>query len=260
MKRQIEMIAILALATIWAVRVDSSAIPMWEFLSRDEKISHLYRLFSRRVVSYCQDSSMPDCNKNILVTGLRQLANMDDNEMDRLDPYQRDADDMIWRTVMGDNGIASTVHQEKQDNYYTTDNDPLVASGSDHNCLGDESVRSNDYARPSDSAGPYLVGPMVIRVFPDGRPVPEDQNLPLPRDEDLEEFKYPRVPSVPEIEGRTDRQILKKPYGLLKRNSVVKAGQWGIFSPQNNYYRGNPLFRARRMPETVNTRIFRYSE
>lgn len=37
---------------------------------------------------------MPDCTKNLLVSGLRQLANMDDNEMDTLDPYQRNADNM----------------------------------------------------------------------------------------------------------------------------------------------------------------------
>ncbi|XP_011301968.1 rhythmically expressed gene 5 protein [Fopius arisanus] len=247
MHKLIEMIMVLALTTVWAVRVDSSAIPMWEFLSRDEKISHLYRLFSKRVMDYCQKSSMPDCNKNLMVMGLRQLANMNDNEMDRLDPYQRDADDMIWKAVFGDNRVTSHVPQEKQDNYYTTDNEPLVASGSEHNCLGEDS---------EDSGGPYLVGPMVIRVFPDGRPVPEDEHRPLPRDEDLDEFKN----SVPSLAENERREIYKKPYGLLKRNSLVKSAQWPIFPPPNNYYRANPLFRTLRMPQTINTSIFRYSE
>lgn len=32
----------------------------------------------------------------------------------------------------------------------------------------------------------YLIGPMVVRVRPDGTPVEEDQYKPLPRDDDLE--------------------------------------------------------------------------
>lgn len=37
------------------------------------------------------DSSMPDCNKNLLLTGMRNLGNMENNVLDKLDPYQRDA-------------------------------------------------------------------------------------------------------------------------------------------------------------------------
>lgn len=33
-----------------------------------------------------------------------------------------------------------------------------------------------------------LVGPLVVRVFPDGRPVPEDEKMPMPRDDDLEDL------------------------------------------------------------------------
>lgn len=44
-----------------------------------------------QVAKYCADSSMPDCNKNLLVAGMRNLANMDNNILDQLDPYQRDA-------------------------------------------------------------------------------------------------------------------------------------------------------------------------
>jgi len=52
-------------------------------------MSHLYGLFSKQVARFCADSSRPDCNKNLLVTGIRSLASMDDNVLDRLDPYQR---------------------------------------------------------------------------------------------------------------------------------------------------------------------------
>lgn len=35
----------------------------------------------------------------------------------------------------------------------------------------------------------YLSGPLVIRLRPDGSPVEEDKNRPLPRDDDLETYR-----------------------------------------------------------------------
>lgn len=57
-------------------------------------MSHLYELFSQQVARFCADSSRPDCNKHLLVSGIRNLANMDDNVLDKLDPYQRGAKEM----------------------------------------------------------------------------------------------------------------------------------------------------------------------
>jgi hypothetical protein len=57
-------------------------------------MSHLYRIFSQEVTQYCADSAMPDCNKNLLVTGLKNLANIDDDRLDEMDPYQRGAKDI----------------------------------------------------------------------------------------------------------------------------------------------------------------------
>lgn len=57
-------------------------------------MSHLYELFGKQVARFCADSSRPDCNKNLLVAGIRNLAGMDDNVLDKLDPYQRGAKDM----------------------------------------------------------------------------------------------------------------------------------------------------------------------
>lgn len=54
-------------------------------------MSYLLRIFSLQVAKYCMDSSMPDCNKNLLLTGIRNLGNMENNVLDKLDPYQRDA-------------------------------------------------------------------------------------------------------------------------------------------------------------------------
>lgn len=58
------------------------------------QMSHLYGLFNKQVARFCADSSRPDCNKNLLVTGIRSLATMNDNVLDTLDPYQRGAKEM----------------------------------------------------------------------------------------------------------------------------------------------------------------------
>ncbi|KAG7189629.1 hypothetical protein KM043_017309 [Ampulex compressa] len=195
-----------------AMHAAGSAIPMWEFLSRDEKMSHLYRLFSKQVARFCVDSSRPDCNKNLLVSGIRNLASMDDNLLDKLDPYQRGAKEMIWRAMVGTNRFSARVGHETEESYFTTGGEPLATSGSETNGLGEETASGNDYARQADEhTGPYLVGPMVIRVYPDGRPVPEDSTRPLPRDEDAEELRFVRVPSVEEIEANGGEVFYGKP-------------------------------------------------
>lgn len=61
-------------------------------------MSHLYGLFSKQVARFCADSSRPDCNKNLLVSGIQSLASMDDNVLDKLDPYQRGAKEMSKET------------------------------------------------------------------------------------------------------------------------------------------------------------------
>jgi len=77
----------------------------------------------------------------------------------------------------------------------------LADSGSETNGLGEETVARSDYiAEPNE---PYLTGPMVIRVYPDGRPVPDDKKYSLPRDEDVDELRYSRLPSVKEIEEKS---------------------------------------------------------
>lgn len=54
-------------------------------------MSRLYGLFSEQVARFCVDSSRPDCNKNLLVSGIRNLVNMDENVLDNLDPNQHGA-------------------------------------------------------------------------------------------------------------------------------------------------------------------------
>ncbi|XP_031826402.1 rhythmically expressed gene 5 isoform X2 [Nomia melanderi] len=224
--------------------VTGSAIPMWEFLSRDEKISHLFRMFSQQVAKFCADSSMPDCNKNLLVSSLRNLANMDDTVLDKLDPYQHGAKEMIWR-AMAKNGFSTRTGHEPDDSYFTTGFDSLATSDSETNGLSEETAPSRDYVRPpAEHTGPYLVGPMVIRVYPDGRPVPEDSTRPLPRDEDIEEYRHPRVPSVEELEA--------------DRSSFYGKGSMGsTFSQTKNHRHGAP-FDRRLFQEVIAKRKIRY--
>ena len=70
------------------------------------------------------------------------------------------------------------------------------------NELPQESSANYDYAHPNDHhTGPYLMGPMVIRVYPDGRPVPSDAQRPLPKDEDIEDIRYSRLPTIKDLEA-----------------------------------------------------------
>ena len=55
------------------------------------------------------------------------------------------------------------------------------------------------------------MGPVVFRVMPDGRPVPGDSQGPLPKDEDVEELRYPHIPSIEEIETKTKSRFSPKP-------------------------------------------------
>ncbi|EGI63516.1 PREDICTED: rhythmically expressed gene 5 protein [Acromyrmex echinatior] len=218
------------------MRVTGSAIPMWEFLSRDEKMSHLYGLFSKQVARFCADSSRPDCNKNLLVTGIRSLASMDDNVLDRLDPYQRGAKEMIWHAMVGSNRFASRISHETEESYFTTVAD-LANSGSETNGLGEETVASGDYIQSSESSRPYLSGPMVIRVYPDGRPVPEDQKRPLPKDEDVDELRYSRLPSIEEIEAKSGSKF----YGKRTIEPSMLKRRMSFIADDKNYRRSQAL-------------------
>ncbi|XP_017761144.1 PREDICTED: rhythmically expressed gene 5 protein isoform X2 [Eufriesea mexicana] len=219
------LFAIILILGCHALNVTASAIPMWEFLSRGEKMSYLLRVFSLQVSKYCVDSSMPDCNKNLLVTGLRNLANMDNNVLDKLDPYQHDAKG-------------------------------LTISDSDINGIGEETMATHDYVRPSsEHTGPYLVGPMVIRVYPDGRPVAEDSTRPLPQDEDTEEFKHSRIPSIEEIE--TDKDTLHEKQ--LKENSFTETKSHRLSQEGSAHFLSNHSpFKRRLLQEVIAKRKIRY--
>lgn len=77
----------------------------------------------------------------------------------------------------------------------------LEPSTSEGNQLGSQEEASSKVENYAGSR--YIIGPMVVRVRPDGSPVPEE--APLPRDEDAEEYQAMRskpVPSLAEISGK----------------------------------------------------------
>lgn len=86
-----------------ASQCSGSAIPMWEFLSRGEKMSHLYSMFAKQVSNYCKGSQdMPTnmCKRNLLMYGINKLQDMNESHLDSMDPYQRGAHDIIWDAMM----------------------------------------------------------------------------------------------------------------------------------------------------------------
>ncbi|EFN87255.1 Rhythmically expressed gene 5 protein [Harpegnathos saltator] len=168
-----------------------------------ENMSHLYELFSKQVARFCADSSRPDCNKNLLVSGVRNLAGMEDSVLDKLDPYQRGARDMIWRAMLGSSRFSSRSSHESADESYLT-------TGADS------------------------------PVYPDGRPVPEDQARPLPRDDDVDELRFSRLPSVEEIEANSGGSF----YG--KGGKEVLAGEERPRQQLAVRFRGGPLPYERR--------------
>lgn len=111
-----------------------------------------------------------------------------------------------------------------------------ASSGSETNGLGEETSASGDYL-PSEPSGPYLAGPMVIRVYPDGRPVPEDQKHPLPKDEDADEFRYSRLPSIEEIEAKSGSMFYGKGTNEKRRMSFDKSYR----RPEVVRLRGHPF-------------------
>lgn len=86
-----------------ATQCSGSAIPMWEYLSRGEKMSHLYSMFAKQVSSHCKGSQdMPTnmCKRNLLMYGINKLQDMNESHLDSMDPYQRGAHDIIWDAMM----------------------------------------------------------------------------------------------------------------------------------------------------------------
>ncbi|XP_045585304.1 uncharacterized protein Reg-5 [Procambarus clarkii] len=89
-------LVVLALGTM----ASSSAIPIWELLTRQEKMGRLMYVFIHLVDQYCKDSNIPDCRKVLTLYGMSNLVNEEDNSLDLMDPYQSNSKGIIWEKVM----------------------------------------------------------------------------------------------------------------------------------------------------------------
>lgn len=64
-------------------------------------------------------------------------------------------------------------------------------------------------------------GPMVMRVLPNGEPVPEDSLKPLPKDEDAEEYILMRSKSMPTMKELLNTKIFNMSSELsIKQSSA----------------------------------------
>ncbi|KAH8236273.1 hypothetical protein KR038_010182 [Drosophila bunnanda] len=97
----------------------SSAIPIWEFLTRNEKMSHLYSTFAQLVSVHCKSTvggGLPvnQCKHNLLGYGSTKLHTLSDAQLEALDPYQRDANELIWSSIMRDHPSGASLVTTRQ--------------------------------------------------------------------------------------------------------------------------------------------------
>lgn len=126
--------ALFVLAT--CTLVSGSAIPIWELLTKQEKMGRLMYVFIHLVEQYCKDSNIPDCQKVLTLYGMSNLVNEEENSLDFMDPYQRDSRSIIWEKVMkGDFKLPSGK------TFYP--NDPSSADDEDYELVNE--VRDSSY-------------------------------------------------------------------------------------------------------------------
>lgn len=146
-KRSMMLGAVVMVSTMLSL-CSGSAIPMWEYLSRGEKMSHLYSMFAKQVSSYCKGSQdMPTnmCKRNLLMYGINKLQDMNESHLDSMDPYQRGAHDIIWDAMM--DGHTKNGKKKVQQ---TTETPAQIASGAqyEHNPLFDDPAPQKQQQQP----------------------------------------------------------------------------------------------------------------
>ncbi|XP_023162585.1 rhythmically expressed gene 5 protein [Drosophila hydei] len=213
----------------------ASAIPIWEFLSRNEKMSYLYSTFAQLVSVHCKTTvggGLPvnQCKHNLLSYGYEKLQTFSDGQLEALDPYQRDANELIWSSIMRDHPSAQLITTRKPQPIPTPPSSSLIilthrqpaqnplfesnAGNTEHKhkyAMDMDMAYGYGGEQPSGAASEqpvaaaltaeppqtYLSGPLVIRLRPDGTPVEEDKHRPLPRDDDLETYRLANNSNLP---------------------------------------------------------------
>ncbi|ALC41912.1 Reg-5 [Drosophila busckii] len=204
----------------------ASAIPIWEFLSRNEKLVSVH---CKSTVGVVGSLPVNQCKHQLLGYGYEKLQTFSAAQLEALDPYQRDANELIWSSIMRDHPSATLITTRKpQQPLPTPPASSLIILSQQQqpqNPIFESSEHKHKYAmdmdmsygygvsgsdgNPSSSELPmaaaltaeppqtFLSGPLVIRVRPDGTPVEEDQQRPLPRDDDLETYRLAHNANAP---------------------------------------------------------------
>ncbi|KAF5292660.1 hypothetical protein FQR65_LT11212 [Abscondita terminalis] len=205
----------------------SSAIPMWELLSKEEKLSYLYSMFAYQVEEFCEFSETADCNRDLLKYGLGKLKSLKEEELDSMDPYQRGADGIIWNTIMEGrvkHAKTTTTTTTAKPNSYEDDLsigvDDLGSQG-----LASAKIENVLYRLPPPKEFVYvpvksqyfiktgtpeyvrapLSGPVVVRVHPDGTPI----DARFPQDDDLKHYEMSRAKLPTALSGDVPKNVLE---------------------------------------------------
>jgi len=218
----VKVIALLTLMALCVNTCNSSAIPMWEYLTRDEKMSHLYSMFAKQVQTYCKSKTSGDsaqCKKNMMLYGVSKLNEMEESHLDQMDPYQRNANIILWDSMMDGHVDAKDERQQylQREQYQqqnplfraevTTGNEETYELGSTdqydddehNNYLHQGDATNYNYAyinKPNDLDNQeyleqntnYLMGSMVSYMMPDGSPVKDNNFNIIPQDDDREDM------------------------------------------------------------------------
>uniref|UniRef100_A0A182QNB8 Uncharacterized protein n=1 Tax=Anopheles farauti TaxID=69004 RepID=A0A182QNB8_9DIPT len=151
--RKVSLSAAVIVVSSLVTVCSGSAIPMWEFLSRGEKMSHLYTMFAKQVSSYCKNSQdMPTnmCKRNLLMYGINKLQDMNESHLDSMDPYQRGATDIIWDAMMDGH-----TKNGKKKTQTTVAPAYIVSEQFEHNPLFDDPAPSDGVRKSGGSLSKY---------------------------------------------------------------------------------------------------------
>ncbi|KAL1130565.1 hypothetical protein AAG570_011811 [Ranatra chinensis] len=124
---------------------------------------------------------------------------MEDDSLDKMDPYQRGANRIIWESMMSGSYKSKPSDDVNHRDYYA---DATESGSTIGNQLGSQEEASSTVEKYHE--GRYVIGPMVVRVLPDGSPVPGGTTLP--KDEDAEEYAAMRARPLPQFTNHHPNQ------------------------------------------------------
>ncbi|GLV36938.1 Rhythmically expressed gene 5 [Carabus blaptoides fortunei] len=211
--------------------ISASAIPMWEYLSKDEKMAYLYNMFANQVDDYCNTASMDDCNKQLLKYGLKNLHGMPEDHLDIMDPYQRGANTLIWESMMEGHEMMkkttknerSTTGNPEKDGYEFSESNYLGSASSHQETVLNLNGKLVQKVQPATKAPSKHFGPMIVKVHLDGRPVQEEKSIPA--DDDVHHYNILRtkVPALASLESPNTVPAFKSnspyPYAVYSKPS-----------------------------------------